>query len=80
MLERLSQSYSLKELFQESIRLGCISKTVIMVLLDEVLKCEAQSVSAEDPPTHRNGDAYIRLPFFEFTCRISINWQGDRAI
>jgi len=103
MLERLSQSYSLKELFQESIRLGCISKTVIMVLLDEVLKCEAQSVSAEDPPTHNaaqtdraspslylsiphlfsyhgNGDAYIRLPFFEFTCRISVNWQGDRAI
>ena len=33
---------------------GCISKTVIMVLLDEVLKCEAQSVSAEDPPTHHN--------------------------
>jgi len=25
-----------------------------MVLLDEVLKCEAQSVSAEDPPTHHN--------------------------
>jgi len=34
--------------------MGCISKTVIMVLLDEVLKCEAQSVSAEDPPTHQN--------------------------
>jgi len=25
-----------------------------MVLLDEVLRCEAQSVSAEDPPTHYN--------------------------
>jgi len=25
-----------------------------MVLLDEVLKCEVQSVSAEDPPTHHN--------------------------
>ena len=45
---------------------GCISKTVIMVLLDEVLKCEAQSVSAEDPPTH------MRLrrtgPRLHYTC------------